>query len=73
MAEGSVTYCNLHRRAKEVAKNWLPGGPVVVGITAGASCLNNLIEETLIRLFQLRGIGTKPELHAAAGSRFAGD
>jgi 4-hydroxy-3-methylbut-2-enyl diphosphate reductase len=27
-----------------------------VGITAGASCPNSLIEETLIRLFELRGI-----------------
>ena len=48
-----------------VAHNWLPEGPVVVGITAGASCPNNLIEETLIRLFQLRGIGVE-ELKAAA-------
>jgi len=28
----------------------------VVGITAGASCPNNLIEETIIRVFELRGI-----------------
>jgi len=30
--------------------------PVVVGITAGASCPNNLIEETIFRVFELRGI-----------------
>ena len=30
--------------------------PVVVGITAGASCPNNLIEDTIFRLFELRGI-----------------
>lgn len=29
---------------------------VVVGITAGASCPNNLIESTIQRIFQLRGI-----------------
>ncbi len=30
--------------------------PVVIGITAGASCPNNLIEDTIIRVFELRGI-----------------
>lgn len=30
--------------------------PVTIGITAGASCPNNLIEETILRLFSLRGI-----------------
>lgn len=30
--------------------------PVVVGITAGASCPNNLIEDTILRVFKLRGI-----------------
>ena len=29
---------------------------VTLGITAGASCPNNLIEETLIKIFELRGI-----------------
>jgi 4-hydroxy-3-methylbut-2-enyl diphosphate reductase len=38
---------------------------VVVGITAGASCPNNLIEETLIRLFELRGI-PRTDLELAA-------
>jgi 4-hydroxy-3-methylbut-2-enyl diphosphate reductase len=31
--------------------------PVTVGITAGASCPNNLIEETIFRVFELRGVG----------------
>lgn len=30
--------------------------PVTVGITAGASCPNNLIQDTILRVFQLRGI-----------------
>ncbi len=61
-----ILHYNLHERREVVAHNWLPEGPVVVGITAGASCPNNLIEETLIRLFQLRGIGVA-QLHAAVG------
>ena len=30
---------------------------ITVGITAGASCPNNLIEDTILRIFELRGIG----------------
>lgn len=30
--------------------------PVVIGVTAGASCPNNLIESTIIRIMELRGI-----------------
>lgn len=65
ISEQEILHYNLHERREEVAKKWLPQGPVVVGITAGASCPNNLIEETLIRLFQLRGIGLD-QLTAAA-------
>jgi 4-hydroxy-3-methylbut-2-en-1-yl diphosphate reductase len=61
-----ILHYNLHERREVVARNWLPQGPVVVGITAGASCPNNLIEETLLRLFELRGI--KPEQLNFAGA-----
>ncbi len=30
--------------------------PILVGITAGASCPNNLIEDTILKVFELRGI-----------------
>src|SRR4249919_881020 len=65
LSEKEVLHYNLHEKREVIARDWLPNGPVVVGITAGASCPNNLIEETLIRLFQLRGIGVA-ELTAAA-------
>jgi len=55
----------LTREARVVSHFWLPNGPAVIGITAGASCPNNLIEETLIRLFELRGI-SRHELELAA-------
>ena len=32
---------------------------IIVGITAGASCPNNLIESTIKRIFELRGISSK--------------
>ena len=60
-----ILHYNLHERREVVAHDWLPAGSVVVGITAGASCPNNLIEETLVRLFQLRGISVEA-LNAAA-------
>ena len=65
LSTGKILHYNLHERREVVARNWLPQGPVVVGITAGASCPNNLIEETLLRLFELRGI--KPEQLNFAG------
>ncbi len=41
-------------------------GPVTIGITAGASCPNNLIEDTIYRVFELRG-ASRDEVLAAAG------
>jgi len=35
-----------------------------VGITAGASCPNNLIEDAIRRLFELRGISLRELLEA---------
>jgi 4-hydroxy-3-methylbut-2-enyl diphosphate reductase len=65
LSEKEIVHYNLHERQEVVAKDWLPDGPVVVGITAGASCPNNLIEETLVRLYELRGI-SRGQLEAAA-------
>jgi 4-hydroxy-3-methylbut-2-enyl diphosphate reductase len=45
---------------EEIASpNWLPAGKITVGITAGASCPNNLIEDAIRRLFELRGISVQ--------------
>lgn len=45
---------------KEIEEHdWLPPGNVTVGITAGASCPNNLIEDAIHRLFQFRGISAR--------------
>ena len=60
-----IKHYDLHQKQEVIARHWLPEGRVVVGITAGASCPNNLIEETLIRLFELRGI-SREQLEAAA-------
>src|SRR5258708_9534598 len=60
-----IKHYDLHQKHEVVAENWLPPGPLVVWITAGASCPNNLMEETLIRLFEVRGM-SRDELDAAA-------
>jgi 4-hydroxy-3-methylbut-2-en-1-yl diphosphate reductase len=51
-----IVHYNLHRKQEIATENWLPAAPVTIGVTAGASCPNNLIEETILRLFELHGI-----------------
>lgn len=65
VSASEILHYDLHAKQEIIAKDWLPSGPLVVGITAGASCPNNLIEETLLRLFELRGVPRR-ELEAAA-------
>lgn len=54
-----VVHFDLHQK-QEVASSYpsdlLGSEKVVLGITAGASCPNNLIEDTILRLFALRGV-----------------
>jgi 4-hydroxy-3-methylbut-2-enyl diphosphate reductase len=57
MESGAVIrHYDQHKKEEVVTQNWLPNGTLTVGITAGASCPNNLIEDTIRRLFELRGI-----------------
>ncbi len=59
-----IVHFDLHEKREIATDSWLPRGPLLVGITAGASCPNNLIEESIIRLFELRGV-TREQLLAA--------
>jgi 4-hydroxy-3-methylbut-2-en-1-yl diphosphate reductase len=54
-----IVHYDLHRQEEVEHRNWLPSGRVTVGITAGASCPNNLIEDAIRRLFELRGISVQ--------------
>jgi 4-hydroxy-3-methylbut-2-enyl diphosphate reductase len=56
----------LHKKAEIMTENWLPSGPLVIGITAGASCPNNLIEETILRVYELRGVPPAEILEVSA-------
>jgi 4-hydroxy-3-methylbut-2-enyl diphosphate reductase len=51
-----IIHYDQHRKCEVETSQWLPPGKITVGITAGASCPNNLIEDTIHRLFALRNI-----------------
>lgn len=50
-----IHHFDIHRKQEITTTGWLPSKfPLSVGITAGASCPNNLIEETINRILALR-------------------
>ncbi len=56
----SITHYDINRK-EEVSVSYAgiisdPDKPAVIGVTAGASCPNNLIEETIVKIFELRGV-----------------
>lgn len=55
-SEDRITHFDLHVGHEVSVDNWLPKGDLVVGVTAGASCPNHLIAETIKRLFAFRGV-----------------
>ena len=58
-SSGLIVHYDQHKHAEIETCDWLPSGKVTVGITAGASCPNNLIEDAIRRLFDLRGISVQ--------------
>ena len=62
-----IVHFDLHKSEEMTStytESLLGDGPVTIGITAGASCPNNLIEATIIQAFELRGI-SKEDILAA--------
>ncbi|MGN6386060.1 MAG: 4-hydroxy-3-methylbut-2-enyl diphosphate reductase [Verrucomicrobiota bacterium] len=57
-----IQHYNQHKQEEVETANWLPEGHITVGITAGASCPNNLIEDVIHRLFELKGLSTEDVL-----------
>ena len=57
-----IQHYDQHKHQEVETRRWLPPGKVTVGITAGASCPNNLIEDAIQRLFELRGISVQQVL-----------
>ena len=58
-----IQHYDQHLHKEVETEDWLPQGDITVGITAGASCPNNLIEDTIHRLFELRGISVQDLLN----------
>lgn len=54
-----IQHYDQHFHKEVETENWLPVGDITVGITAGASCPNNLIEDTIHRVYELRGISVQ--------------
>jgi 4-hydroxy-3-methylbut-2-en-1-yl diphosphate reductase len=54
-----IVHYDQHKHQEIETRDWLPADKITVGITAGASCPNNLIEDTIRRLFELRGISVQ--------------
>jgi 4-hydroxy-3-methylbut-2-enyl diphosphate reductase len=51
----SICHFDIHAKTEITSPDWLPArAHLTVGITAGASCPNNLIEETIQKILSLR-------------------
>ncbi len=62
VSDKRIQHYNQHLHKEVETEGWLPSGDITVGVTAGASCPNNLIEDTIRRLFELRGISVQEVL-----------
>lgn len=65
LSEKAILHFNLHKQEEVMTESWLPSGNLYVGITAGASCPNNLIDDTVRRLFDLRGVNVDEMIAAS--------
>jgi len=54
-----IVHYNQHIGKEVETRDWLPSGKITVGITAGASCPNNLIEDAIRRMFELKGVSVQ--------------
>jgi 4-hydroxy-3-methylbut-2-enyl diphosphate reductase len=54
-----IIHFDQHAKQEIATENWLPERPLTIGLTAGASCPNNLIEEAILRLYELHGISVE--------------
>jgi len=54
-----IFHYHQHWHEEVETRDWLPSGKITIGITAGASCPNNLIEDTIRRVFELRGVSVQ--------------
>jgi len=51
----TITHRSVESGRDVVATGWLPAGPVHVGVTAGASCPDNQVGDTIARVLEVAG------------------
>jgi 4-hydroxy-3-methylbut-2-enyl diphosphate reductase len=56
VSDDLIQHYDLHLQQEIETRGWFPSREMIVGITAGASCPNNLIEDVIRRLFELRNV-----------------
>lgn len=49
-----------------VSRDWLPGGPLTLGVTSGASTPDKVVEEAIARILQCRGIDVDAVIRGCA-------
>lgn len=54
-----IHHYDLHKQEEIETRDWFPAKTLTVGVTAGASCPNNLIEDVIRRLFELKGVSVQ--------------
>jgi 4-hydroxy-3-methylbut-2-enyl diphosphate reductase len=64
VSDKQIEHYDQHQKAEVQTADWMPSGKITVGITAGASCPNNLIEDAIRRLFELRGVSVQQLLES---------
>jgi len=52
---GAIRFKPVGEKQESSAQSWLPGGPLTVGLTAGASTPNNVVGQVVLKLLALRG------------------
>ena len=53
--EAGIRHRVVREYAEVLTENWLPGGPVTLGLTAGASTPDSVVGDVLDRILALRG------------------
>jgi 4-hydroxy-3-methylbut-2-enyl diphosphate reductase len=59
---GTIRFRPVGSQTEELRRDWLPAGPLTIGITAGASTPNNKIGETIARIAAARGVALEAVL-----------
>jgi 4-hydroxy-3-methylbut-2-en-1-yl diphosphate reductase len=67
LAADAIRHFSLQRQEEVQTDGWLPTHPCSIGITAGASCPNNLIDDTIRRLLELRGVDVDQLINSGHG------